>query len=56
MRGSPEALARAFTGWHYKNPGDANEAQRFVDLEWAEEKVDTRYAWLFRYDVTSAPV
>ncbi|MFM9887053.1 MAG: FAD-dependent monooxygenase [Burkholderiales bacterium] len=52
VQGSAENANR----FHNKKLGDADEAQRFVDREWAKEKVDDRYEWLFRYDVTSTPI
>ena len=52
MLGSAENAER----FHNKKLGDADEAQRFVDHEWAKERVNTRYEWLFRYDVTTTPI
>ena len=49
VRGSAENGER----FHNKKLGEAAEAQRFVDTEWAKQQVDDRYDWLFRYDVTS---
>ncbi|MSQ19818.1 MAG: monooxygenase [Betaproteobacteria bacterium] len=42
--------------FHNKKLGDAAEAARFVETEWAKQRVDDRYDWLFRYDVTTAPI
>jgi salicylate hydroxylase len=42
--------------FHNKKLGDAAEAARFVDAEWAKQRVDDRYDWLFRYDVTTTPI
>ncbi|MFN0300704.1 MAG: FAD-dependent oxidoreductase [Burkholderiales bacterium] len=52
VQGSAENAKR----FHNKKLGDAAEAQRFVDTEWAKERVNTRYEWLFRYDVTTTPI
>jgi salicylate hydroxylase len=42
--------------FHNPELADPEGAQRYVDREWAEERVRERYDWLFRYDVTAAPV
>jgi salicylate hydroxylase len=42
--------------FHNKKLGDAAEAARFVEAEWAKQRVDDRYDWLFRYDVTTTTI
>jgi salicylate hydroxylase len=42
--------------FHNQKLGDAAEAARFVETEWAKQRVDDRYDWLFRYDVTAVPI
>ncbi|WP_050418959.1 FAD-dependent monooxygenase [Bradyrhizobium tropiciagri] len=42
----------------FHNPilSDPIESVRYVEREWAPEKVRRRYDWLFEYDATSAPI
>jgi salicylate hydroxylase len=49
VRGSAENAKR----FHANVLSDAEQAQAYVDREWAESKVDSRYDWLFRYDAAS---
>jgi salicylate hydroxylase len=42
--------------FHNPTLGDAEGAQRYVDTEWAPERVDARYRWLFEYDALTLPV
>ena len=42
--------------FHNPKLADPVEAKRYVDREWAEERIAERYEWLFRYDVTRAPL
>src|SRR5690349_18756172 len=39
----------------FHNPllADAEEGRKFIDREWASQRVADRYEWLFRYDATS---
>lgn len=49
--------AAANTGrFHNSTLADPGAAQAYVDGEWDAERVAERYEWLFRYDVTSAPL
>lgn len=52
VTGSAENARR----FHSANLGDAVQAQAYVDREFAVEQVRSRYEWLFRYDVTTAPL
>jgi salicylate hydroxylase len=38
--------------FHNPKLADPGEAKRYVDREWAGERIAERYEWLFRYDVT----
>jgi salicylate hydroxylase len=42
----------------FHNPAlaDPAGARAYVDLEWAEERVKSRYEWLFTYDATTAAI
>ena len=42
----------------FHNPVLAQQegAQKYVDEQWAPDKVVDRYEWLFRYDATSVPL
>lgn len=49
--------AEANTGrFHNTTLADPASAQAYVDAEWDQDRVAERYEWLFRYDVTSAPL
>lgn len=52
VRGSAENGRR----FHNTTLSDAAQAQRYVDGEWQEKKVEERYDWLFRYDATSVSI
>lgn len=42
----------------FHNPAlaERDAAKRYVDEQWAAERVRERYAWLFAYDATTAPL
>lgn len=42
--------------FHNRALAEASGAQQYVDREWAEDSVKSRYEWIFTYDVTSIPV
>jgi salicylate hydroxylase len=52
VRGSSENTKR------FHNPllNDPAEAEKYVDREWAGDKIRDRYEWLFTYDATRVPV
>jgi salicylate hydroxylase len=57
-RTSRIVLGSAANGARFHNPllADPIEAGRYVDREWAEERVRERYEWLFSYDATAVDV
>ena len=52
VRGSADN-ARRFHNATLATPG---EAQRYIDTEWSEDRIEARYGWLFEYDATTAPI
>jgi salicylate hydroxylase len=42
--------------FHNRALAEPAGAQEYVDREWSEERVKSRYEWLFTYDVTAVPV
>ena len=55
-RRAVEASAANIGRFHNRTLADAAAAKQYVDREWDETRVAERYEWLFRYDVTTAPV
>ena len=58
-----ERTTRAVEGsaaniYRFHNPvlADPAEARRFVDREWASQRIADRYEWLFRYDATTVEI
>jgi salicylate hydroxylase len=58
-----ERTTRAVEGsaaniYRFHNPvlADPEEARRFVDREWASQRIADRYEWLFRYDATTVEI
>jgi salicylate hydroxylase len=41
--------------WRFHNPllADLDEGRRFIEREWAGNRISDRYDWLFRYDATT---
>ena len=52
MHGSAENAHR----FHNRALAEPAGAQEYVDHEWSEERVKSRYEWLFTYDVTAVVV
>ena len=52
-RRTVEGSAANITRFHNPLLGDHEEGRRFVDREWASQRIAERYEWLFRYDATS---
>ena len=52
VEGSAANIAR----FHNPMLADPEAGRRFIDREWASQRVADRYEWLFRYDATSVPV
>jgi salicylate hydroxylase len=52
VEGSSANIAR----FHHPALADPAKAREYVEREWAGQSVASRYEWLFRYDVTTAPI
>ena len=52
VRGSVENMQR----YHNSRLTTPEEAEAYVAEQWSEDRVRARYAWLFGYDATAAPV
>jgi len=55
-RRAVEGSAANIERFHNPKLSDPAEARKYVDREWAEERVAERYEWLFRYDVTKVSI
>ncbi len=52
VEGSAANVAR----FHHPALADPAQAREYIEREWAGQNVASRYEWLFRYDVTTAPI
>jgi salicylate hydroxylase len=55
-RRTVEGSAANIHRFHNRLLADPEEGRRFIDREWASQRVSDRYEWLFRYDATSVAV
>ena len=55
-RRTVEGSAANIHRFHNSVLADPEEGRRFIDREWASDKIADRYEWLFRYDATRAPL
>jgi salicylate hydroxylase len=55
-RRAVEGSAANIERFHNRVLADPEEGRRFIDREWASQRVADRYEWLFRYDATRVPV
>jgi len=55
-RRTVEGAAANIHRFHNRALADPDEGRRFIDREWASQRVAARYEWLFRYDATTAEV
>lgn len=55
-RRAVEGSAANIQRFHNPVLADPDEGRRFIEREWASQRIAERYEWLFRYDATTAPV
>jgi salicylate hydroxylase len=55
-RRTVEGSAANVERFHNRQLADTEEGRRFIDREWASQRIADRYEWLFRYDATSVAV
>jgi len=55
-RRAVEGSAANIERFHNPKLSDPAEARKYVDREWAEERIAERYEWLFSYDVTTVAI
>jgi salicylate hydroxylase len=52
-RRTVEGSAANIHRFHNRLLADPEEGRKFIDREWASQRIAERYEWLFRYDATS---
>jgi salicylate hydroxylase len=55
-RRTVEGSAANMHRFHNRALADPEEGKRFIDREWASQRVADRYEWLFRYDAATVPI
>jgi len=55
-RRTVEGSAANMHRFHNRVLADPAQASRFVDREWASQKISDRYDWLFQYDAATVPI
>lgn len=55
-RRTVEGSAANMHRFHNRALADPVEGRRFIDREWASQRIAERYEWLFRYDAETVPI
>ena len=55
-RRTVEGAAANIHRFHNRSLADPQEGRRFIDREWASQRIAERYEWLFRYDATTVEI
>lgn len=55
-RRTVEGSAANIHRFHNRQLADPEEGRKFIDREWASQRIADRYEWLFRYDATRVAV
>ncbi|HZD19690.1 MAG TPA: FAD-dependent monooxygenase [Burkholderiales bacterium] len=55
-RRTVEGSAANIHRFHNRTLADPEEGRRFIDREWASQRIADRYEWLFRYDATTVQI
>lgn len=55
-RRTVEGSAANMHRFHNRALADPVEGRKFIDREWASQRIAERYEWLFRYDAATVPI
>lgn len=55
-RRTVEGSAANIQRFHNRSLADPEEGRRFIEREWASQRIADRYEWLFRYDATQVEI
>jgi salicylate hydroxylase len=55
-RRTVEGSAANIRRFHNRLLADPEEGRKFIDREWASQRIADRYEWLFRYDATGVAI